>query len=217
MPSAIFSHQAPGLVLKVKFPKKFDGTALCLGTFVPDITVIFEFLFSIDLRWLSHSLIGQIIWTVPLAILSTILFCRYIGPFCANIACRKGWLFEPLKYFGIDQWKYLKNKEFKNEFWVIAAYSALIGGITHLLLDLPSHGDVHIFAPWIIWQSPDFLLYSIADFGTISIGHYQYHAILTVYALVWQIETLVTIVISLYYLRLIKKQNLIKIWYEDVN
>ena len=42
MPSSLFSHQAPGLILKLKYPKKFDGTALCIGTIIPDINVMFN-------------------------------------------------------------------------------------------------------------------------------------------------------------------------------
>ena len=42
MPSSILSHQAPGLALKTRFPKKFDGIALCLGTFIPDLNFIFS-------------------------------------------------------------------------------------------------------------------------------------------------------------------------------
>jgi len=30
MPSGVISHQAPGLALKIKYPSRFDGTALCL-------------------------------------------------------------------------------------------------------------------------------------------------------------------------------------------
>jgi hypothetical protein len=215
MPSSIYSHQAPGLALKVKFPKKIDGTAISLGTFVPDITVLFEFFFTVDLRWLSHSLIGQLIWTVPLAVLTTLLFCRVIAPFCAKIASRNSLIFGPLRYFGIDEWKHLKNKKLSKKFWVVAVYSAIIGGITHLLLDLPSHGDIHIFFPWIVWQSPDFLLYTLVDFGMIPMGSYQAHAQLTVYDLIWLIESLITLLISLYYLRYIKTRNLIEKWYEN--
>lgn len=213
MPSAILSHQAPGLFLKVKFPKKLDGTALCFGTLVPDLSVIFKSFFPINIYGLSHSLVGQILWTVPLAILATLIFSKFLGPFCANIASKRQKIFEPLRYFGIEQWKYLKNKKFSIRFWIIAAYSALIGGITHVLLDWPSHADVYILYPWIIWPSPDFLLYSLVDFSNISIF---LEINFTVYILLWHIETHITLLISLYYLRYIKKHNLIRKWYEEL-
>jgi len=40
MPSSIISHQAPGLLLKINYPNMFDGTALCISTIIPDISVI---------------------------------------------------------------------------------------------------------------------------------------------------------------------------------
>ncbi|MFX1409750.1 MAG: DUF4184 family protein [Promethearchaeota archaeon] len=216
MPSSVLSHQAPGLFLKVKFPKKLDGTALCFGTFVPDLGVILRPFFPFNIYGFSHSLIGQILWTIPLAILATIIFSRFLGPMCANIASKERKLFEPLKYFGIDQWNYLRNKRFDIIFFIIATYSALIGGFTHVLLDLPSHADVYLFYPWTIWQSPPFLLYPIVDFGTISIGSYTIEASIPVYFLLWQLETHIGLLISLYYLRYIKKHNLLRKWYEEI-
>ena len=90
----------------------------------------------------------------------------------------------------------------------------MIGGLTHLLLDLPAHETIEFFFP-IIMQSPDFLLYSIKDYGTINIGHTQIDADLTVYQLIWFIETLITAVIAVYFLRYIKKHNLINKWYKE--
>ena len=91
----------------------------------------------------------------------------------------------------------------------------MIGGLTHLLLDLPAHGTIEIFFP-IILQSPDFLLYSIIDFGSINIGPIQIDRNLTVYWLIWFIETVITFVIALYLLRYIKKRNLINKWYAEI-
>lgn len=64
-------------------------------------------------------------------------------------------------------------------------------------------------------QSPDFLLYSIVDFGPIYIGPLQIDRNLTVYQLIWTIETVITLVIALYLLRYIKKRNLISKWYKE--
>ena len=75
----------------------------------------------------------------------TIVFSRYIGPLCATIAKKKNILFKPLRYFGIDEWSNLKNKRYTTRFFIVAFYSALIGGLTHLLLDLPSHAEIKLF------------------------------------------------------------------------
>ena len=121
-PSGIISHQAPGLILKVKSPKKFDGTALCLGGLIPDFNAIFELIFPISVRNLSHSIIGQILWTIPLTIIATIIFSRLIAPVSANIASQKSFLFGPWKYFGIDKLGYLKEKKFDKRFYIVAVY-----------------------------------------------------------------------------------------------
>lgn len=214
MPSSVFSHQAPALLLKIKYPKKFDGTALCLSTIIPDIDVIFGWFMPFNLRGITHSLLGLVIYTVPLAVILTILFCTYIGPFFANLAKRNGILARLMKYFGIDEWDNLKKKQYNRRYFVVASYSALIGGLTHLLLDLPAHAIIEIFFP-IILQSPDILLYSIIDFGPINIGQMQIDRNLTVYQLIWMVETLITFIIALYLLRYIKKRNLISEWYKE--
>ncbi len=148
-----------------------------------------------------------------MTLLFTIIFCRYIGPLCASLARRNSLFFKPLRYFGVDEWDHLKKKKYNRRYFIVASYSALIGGLTHLLLDLPAHEFIELFFPWVILQNPDFLLYSIIDFGTITVGQVQIDRNLTVFQLIWIIETLITLVITLYLLRYIKKHNLISKWY----
>ena len=214
MPSGVISHQAPGLTLKIKYPNKFDGTALCISTLIPDLNVIIDPFVPFSFKNITHSLLGLLIYTIPLTLILTIIFCAYIGPFFANLAKKNSKIYYPLRYFGIDEWDNLKKKEYKRRYFVVASYSALIGGLTHLLLDLPAHEYIEIFYP-IIFQSPNILLYSLIDFGPINIGPIQIDRNLTVFGLIWIIETLITLVIALYLLRYIKKRNLINIWYNE--
>ncbi|MFX0000833.1 MAG: DUF4184 family protein [Candidatus Hodarchaeota archaeon] len=213
MPSGVISHQAPGLILKIKYPSKFDGTALCISTLVPDLNVLVDPFLLFSFRNFTHSLLGLLIYSIPLTIILTIIFCRNICPFIANIAKRDNLIYKPLKYFGVDEWDNLKKKKYNSRYFIVAFYSALIGGLTHLILDLPAHEYVELFFP-IIFQNPDFLLYSIVDFGPVTIGSIQIERDLTIYQLIWTIETLFTLIISLYLLRYIKKRNLINKWYE---
>jgi len=181
MPSAIFSHQAPGLVLKIKYPDKFDGTALCISTFVPDLTALVDFFLPFTLRGISHSFLGLIYYTIPLTLLLVLLFRKNILPYLSQVAKNEGRLSKSLNYLGIDAWDKLKNKKYDRKSLVIAIYSAFIGGLTHLLLDLPSHEYIELFFPWVIFQSPKLLLYSI--------GQWQNYN-LTIYDLIWIIESL---------------------------
>ena len=206
MPSAIFSHQAPGLVLKIKYPDKFDGTALCISTFVPDLTALIDFFLPFTLRGISHSFLGLIYYTIPLTLLLVLLFRKNILPYLSQVAKNEGRLSKSLNYLGIDAWDKLKNKKYDRKSLVIAIYSAFIGGLTHLLLDLPSHEYIELFFPWVIFQSPKLLLYSI--------GQWQNYN-LTIYDLIWIIESLITLVLTVYFLRYIKKNNLIGKWYDE--
>jgi len=206
MPSAIFSHQAPGLVLKIKYPDKFDGTALCISTFVPDLTALVDFFLPFTLRGISHSFLGLIYYTIPLTLLLVLLFRKNILPYLSQVAKNEGRLSKSLNYLGIDAWDKLKNKKYDRKSLVIAIYSAFIGGLTHLLLDLPSHEYIELFFPWVIFQSPKLLLYSI--------GQWQNYN-LTIYDLIWIIESLITLVLTVYFLRYIKKNNLIGKWYDE--
>ncbi|MFW9987931.1 MAG: DUF4184 family protein [Candidatus Odinarchaeota archaeon] len=220
MPSSILSHQAPALIIKIKYPKKFDGTALCISTIIPDIDLILRLFIPINLngiilRGITHSLLGLVLITMPLTVILTIVFCSYLGPFFANLAKKNNIFIKPLKFFGIDEWDSLNKKKYNRKFFIVASYSALIGGFTHLLLDLPAHGTIELFFPLIL-QSPDFLLCSIVDFGPIFIGEIQIERNLTVFRLIWISETIIFGVISLYLLRYIKKHELISKWYEKI-
>jgi len=175
MPSSILSHQAPALFLKYKYPKKINGIAICLATFVPDMNIFFGFLVNFNLRSLTHS-----------------FFTR------------------PLKYFGVNQWNHLREIKFNKKYFIIGFYSALIGGLTHLLLDLPSHEYIDLFFP-IMLQNPEFLLIRLLDLGVFEFGQYDYQMGLTVYEIIWTLETMILIFPTLYYLRLIKTQKEMKI------
>ena len=214
MPSSVFSHQAPGLLLKVKYPRKFDGTALCISAFLPDLNVVFEPFLPFIVRNITHSLLGVTLFIMPLTIILSMVFCAYIGPFCSKLAKKKGILTKPLRFLGIDEFDKLKKKKFNKRFFIVCSYSALLGGLTHLLLDLPAHEYIEIFFPWVILQNPDALLYSIIDFGTINFGPRQIEYNLTVYQLIWNMETLIGFIVAIYLLRYIKKHNLISEWYD---
>ena len=186
MPNPIISHQAPALYLKIKFPKRIDVVAICIGALVPDLTIF------IVLRHATHSLLGQIYWTVPLTLLLTMIFNRYIAKFLSNISKKEGFIPKLFQYFGLDEWGLVKSKKFDKHFFIVASYSALIGGLTHILLDFPSHPYVELFYPWTIIRLYEFLWIS---------------------GVIWVVEDLILFITSLYLLRRIKKKDLIRSWH----
>ena len=193
MPFTLLFHQAPALAVKIRFPKRFDGTALCIGTMIPDLIFIIEFFYPIYLYRFTHSLIGQILWTTPLAIIASFIFSRYLGPLFSKISSQKKRFYGPLRYFGFDQLKYLKNKKFSRNYWIVVTYSALIGGIFHILLDWLVHESVYFLYPWIETPNFYFLLYSIVDYGIITLGPVTFEANLTLYNLLWFIRNSISI------------------------
>lgn len=217
MPSSIISHQTPGLALKILYPRKIDGTAICISTFVVDLNVIFDYLFPylypFSFRYISHSLLGLFIWTIPLTLVFTMIVSKYVAPMVSRIAKYNFFLFKPLRYFGFDKFGNLKMKKFNRNFFVVATYSALIGGFTHLLLDLPSHEYIELFYPWKLVKSWDFFLIILVNQEMI-IRQRTVNVTLTVYELIWVLETLITLVMSLYLLRYIKTHNLVEKWYK---
>ncbi|MFX1325558.1 MAG: DUF4184 family protein [Promethearchaeota archaeon] len=216
MPSSILSRQAPLFPLKIKFPKKFDGTALFFGALIPDFNFIVDFFYPVNFYGFTHSLIGQFFWTIPLTVLATLIFSQFIGPFCAKIASCDSKIFFLLKYFGVDQWYLLKRKKFNRKFWFTSTLSALLGGISHLLLDWPSHAHVYILYPWIVWLNPYFLLHPIFDFGSFSIGPFKFEWYFRVCSLLWVLQTILGFILALYFLRYIKNNDLVSKWYGDM-
>jgi len=186
MPNPIISHQAPALYLKMKVPKSIDGVAICIGALVPDLAL------TIEMRHVTHSLLGQIYWTVPIALILSILFRRYIASILSNIASKKGFVPKILRYFGVVEWRIIKSKKFDKKYFIIAVYSALLGGLSHLLLDFPSHPSIELFYPW---------------------GIFPLYELVWVSGVVWTVENVICFLISLYLLRTIKKKELIKVWY----
>ena len=220
MPSFIFSHQAPALALKIKNPKRFDGTALCFGSFMPDLELLFEYIRPyIDIPYHSHwghSLIGLLCWTLPWTLLFTYIFNKYFGPKCGEVVKGLGRSGDLYRYFGIEEWILFKKKKFNTRWLIVASYSAILGGLTHLILDLPSHEWSFVFWPWFNWHILEAWTFSITDFGTINIGSFSYSLDLTMVNLIWWLETLVTLIICLYLMRYIKKKKLLELWYGNI-
>ena len=199
MPNPIISHQAPAFYLKMKFPKWIDGVAICIGNIVPDLVLTNE------LRHMSHSILGQLYWTIPITLILSMIFCRYIASILSNIANKNGFIPKMLRYFGVDEWGIIKSKKFDKKFFIVAFYSALIGGLTHLLLDFPSHPYIELFYPWVILPSFEFLWIPLVNFSN--------NTVLWVFSMAWIVEDIIFLIASLYLFRTIKNQDLTRIWY----
>jgi hypothetical protein len=210
MPNSI-SHLTPALYLKIKFPKWIDVTAICIGAIAPDLTLFFY-----GLRNISHSLLGQVYWTIPMTFIINFFFIKYIASFMSKIANKNGFIPRILKYYGVDDWNLLKGRKLNKKSILITLYSALIGGLTHLLLDLPSHPYVELFFPWGVFRNFEFLWIPVIDLSIISIETWRFDSFIIVSDIVWVVEDIIFFIISLKLFRHIKKNKLLKHW-SDLN
>ena len=208
MPSFFISHKAPALFIKLKCPKQIDITAICIGTIIPDLNLIFNFIS----RNFSHSLVGIVILTVPVKLILTMAFNRYLAPLTSWISKKNWFLLKPLRYFGLDDIQYLSMRKYNKKFILIASYSAFIGGLTYILLDLPSHPFIEIFYLFIVFNNPLIPNNVYLNFGTISIFSFQIQLIIKVNSLIRRLWDCTLIPITLFLLRYIKKNELVQEW-----
>src|SRR5687768_1669622 len=129
MPWMVPSHPAPLLPLKLWKPAAFSGLALCLGAAAPDL----EFVLQIEQDWvLSHTLAGQLLFTLPVVLALHALFTAVVIP----------WLV-PLLPFGAP-WHFEDLARLRPAAslldWARVAASALVGGLSHVILDGFTHG-----------------------------------------------------------------------------
>jgi membrane-bound metal-dependent hydrolase YbcI (DUF457 family) len=214
MPNAFFSHQVPGLLIKSKFPRWIDGTAICIAAMVPDLNVFVDLFSSFRFRNLTHSLLGLVIWGFPITIILTLIFANYISSKIAKISEKQGFIFKIMRFLGFDEFKFIKKKKFTLKFILIVFYSSLIGGFTHLVLDLPAHGNIEMFFPLVL-QNASFLLTPIAQYNPITLGPLKFGGTLHLYEIVWSIEDTFLLISSIFILRYMKTKHLIVKWNKD--
>ena len=75
MPLTLFAHQVPTMGLKIARPKRFDGTALCIGSMVPDLAYAVSGYLHVD----THEWDGFWRLDLPLAIAITIAIRNTVG------------------------------------------------------------------------------------------------------------------------------------------
>jgi hypothetical protein len=130
MPATLLSHQALVLPLKLRWPHRFSGLALCIGSMVPDL----EFIGRMADDWIfSHTLTAQLWFTPPVTLLLVWLLAEVMLPALLPLVRDVQWL-------RLHDLAALRAPRGVRE-WTVAACSALIGGVSHVLLDAITHGN----------------------------------------------------------------------------
>ncbi len=150
MPATLLAHQALVLPLKLRWPARFSGIALCIGSMAPDL----EFIGRMHDDWLiSHTVGAQFWFTVPLTALlvwvTTVLLIPALLPYVPDHA----W-WRPHDLAAIRPPRTTRD-------WVRVAFSAWVGGMSHVLLDGVTHGN---HSGWLVPRLP-FLRTQVPHFG----------------------------------------------------
>jgi hypothetical protein len=130
MPATLLSHQALVLPLKMRWPHRFSGLALCVGSMVPDL----EFIGRMADDWIvSHTLTAQLWFTTPVTLLLVWVLAEVMLPALLPYVRDVRWL-RPHELAALSAPHGVRE-------WTVAAYSALLGGVSHVLLDAVTHGN----------------------------------------------------------------------------
>jgi len=140
VPATLLSHQALVLPLKLRWPARFSGVALCIGSMAPD----FEFIGRMRDDWeFSHTLSAQLWFTVPVTLVLLWVLTGVLLPVLLPYVRDHRWLrlhdlaaLEPPRGWRL---------------WWRAAYSAWIGGVSHVVLDGITHGN---HSGWLVPHLP---------------------------------------------------------------
>jgi len=212
MPSSVLSHQGIVLPLKIKYPKKFDGTALCVGSFAPDLAFLVSYFQRNHAT--PHSIfhsVGGLIYIIPFSILLVILFDKALLPAASTLdrSTRYGLLSKWLAFFGVDECQVLKRKKITLEWFVKATYSVLLGVLSHFLLDLLTHGQILYLSPFYAGAMPEWFLHehvklNIPFYDTINIANWHR---------LWFFFSVAFASLALHNMRYIRKNQLLLKWY----
>jgi len=123
MPFTYFAHQLCVLPLKQAKPRWFDGTALCLGSMAPDFGYA---LMNTPLAVSSHRFRAQLYWTLPVAwALTWLIRTQLAAPVGAQLPGALG--------------REVRALARTRHPLPVTALSAVIGGVSHVVLDLFTH------------------------------------------------------------------------------
>lgn len=193
------------LPLKIWYPQTFDGTALCIGSMIPDLDLLLP-------GYRSFHALESLILLIPLTYIVVILFDVVLAPRLASMAQRRhqGMIGDILAYFGLETWEVLASKRFTTRWLIRATYSAGIGIMSHFLLDLPTHDWFSYLRPFVDGPMPPWFLYA---YGVINVPLFGSFAV-TRARILWWMFTIGLGIMTLYCLRYMNTQHLPVKWYQ---
>ncbi|MEO3784166.1 DUF4184 family protein [Actinocorallia sp. B10E7] len=123
MPLTFPSHAAVVLPVKTRWPRRFDGVALVVGSAAPDL----PYVLGKPLLTYGHTWVGLVVWGVPLSVVAALLV-RCAAP--AVAVHLPGWC----RDYGV-----LGRVRHR---WYVTVWSALAGAVSHRLSDEVTHDGI---------------------------------------------------------------------------
>ncbi|MDR7318737.1 DUF4184 family protein [Brevibacillus nitrificans] len=152
-----FTFAHPAIVLPLRHSRFFHFPALVAGSMAPD----FEYFFRMQaFRTYSHTLLGMLVFDLPLVIALCLLFRHVV----------EAPLFSCLPR--VVQKRFQKRRAYQSKHplwvsWLIFVYSALLGIASHLLWDSFTHQGA-----WAVTSFP--ILQSLIGFGEVTFPVYKW-------------------------------------------
>ncbi|MFJ6199426.1 DUF4184 family protein [Micromonospora sp. NPDC092111] len=141
MPLTFPSHLAPVLPLKLWRPNWFDGVALCTGAVAPDVAYLLTgSRFELGAR--VHTLGGVLWWCLPVALVYAWVVRRVVAGIAVHLPGRR--------LFGWPDHAALGAVRHP---WQVTVCSALIGAVSHVVLDRVTHTDRWLRALGVDFQA----------------------------------------------------------------
>jgi hypothetical protein len=197
MPFTFLPHQAPVVPLKIVAPRWFDGTALVIGSTIPDLVYPLD---GTSSHFDAHAVPAQLWFCLPVTLVLTVVMKKVIaaplgttlpdlGPFHLRDYARLSAWRLPRSVLGI----------------LIVVVSALIGSFSHIGMDQFTHGDG--------WGAQN-LSWLQAQAFVAPIGGHDGHAVYG-YDLMLVGLTVVGSIITIWCAWYIGRRRLIRRWYPD--
>ncbi len=125
MPATFPAHPAAVLPVKLRWPRRFDGVALVVGSMAPDLSYPAVGLLPVPD---THAWAALLWWCLPVTVLATWLV-RWAAPGAA--------VHLPARWFALPDYGAIGSVRHR---WYVVAWSALFGAGTHLSWDSFTHG-----------------------------------------------------------------------------
>lgn len=165
MPFTFFAHQVPVVPIKRRWPDRWDGLGLVVGSIMPDLWYVTHgWLYGpagIALWVDAHHPDQFVVHNLLVGCLLTVILRRVVAP-VVPLAM------PDLPPFHLHDYQLLMLSRHR---WWVTAYSVAVGALTHLLVDGFTHAD-QFGVEWLPWLGET--LFTVASYDVAPYKLLQY-------------------------------------------